>query len=99
MQSSLKELEEGLEERESELRSAVHEARNSVMGLRYKIHDMESERLSNAMFGGASKGARPPLALTHTPPHTHTLAPLVGLPSCVVRATVQRGRLRGGRGK
>ena len=68
-QSDLKNSEEQLEAKEATIRSAVHAARDSVMSLRYKIHDMESDALSNAMFGGATRKAT-----KHSPSATHKTA-------------------------
>jgi hypothetical protein len=63
-QSSLKNSEERLEAKEATIRSAVHAARDSVMALRYKIHDMESDALSNAMFGSSAQKKRTSATVT-----------------------------------
>jgi len=46
-----------LKHEETAVRSEMHEARNAMVALKYKIHNLNAESFSAGMFGGAAKKA------------------------------------------
>eukprot|EP00284_Hemiselmis_tepida_P017402 CAMPEP_0174917724 /NCGR_PEP_ID=MMETSP1355-20121228/2645_1 /TAXON_ID=464990 /ORGANISM="Hemiselmis tepida, Strain CCMP443" /LENGTH=330 /DNA_ID=CAMNT_0016162849 /DNA_START=9 /DNA_END=1001 /DNA_ORIENTATION=- len=58
-QSELRGDEQRLEAQERQVRSTVHQTRNAITTLQYKVHDMSTEALSNAMFGSRLSSTGP----------------------------------------